>query len=82
LLDLAHFCEWVAKAHPVFFMEGKEFIQTLKANREEIAKEVLESSLLVPIIEEKTATLGIWETTAYDQIGVVLSLIFRVSWAN
>jgi 5S rRNA maturation endonuclease (ribonuclease M5) len=71
LLDLADFCEWVAKAHPVFFMEGKEFIQTLKANREEIAKEVLESSLLVPIIEEKTATLGIWQTTAKELLEIL-----------
>jgi 5S rRNA maturation endonuclease (ribonuclease M5) len=71
LLDLADFCEWVAKAHPVFFMEGREFIQTLKANREEIAKEVLESSLLVPIIEEKTATLGIWQTTAKELLEIL-----------
>jgi 5S rRNA maturation endonuclease (ribonuclease M5) len=70
LLDLADFCEWVAKAHPVFFMEGREFIQTLKANREEIAKEVLESSLLVPIIEEKTA-LGIWQTTAKELLEIL-----------
>jgi hypothetical protein len=71
LLDLADFCECVAKAHPVFFMEGREFIQTLKANREEIAKEVLESSLLVPIIEEKTATLGIWQTTAKELLEIL-----------
>jgi tRNA uridine 5-carbamoylmethylation protein Kti12 len=71
LLDLADFCEWVAKAHPVFFMNGNEFIQTLKANREEIAKEVLESSLLVPIIEEKTATLGIWQTTAKELLEIL-----------
>jgi hypothetical protein len=66
LLDLADFCEWVARAHPVFFMDGKEFIQTLQNNREEIATEILESNLLVPIIEEKIEPLGIWETTAKE----------------
>jgi predicted DNA-binding protein YlxM (UPF0122 family) len=65
-LDLADFCEWVAKAHPVFFMEGKEFVQTVKANREGISQEILESNLLLPIIEEKLNILGLWETTAKE----------------
>jgi 5S rRNA maturation endonuclease (ribonuclease M5) len=71
LLDLADFCEFVAKAHPVFFMTGEKFIQTLKENREDIAKEVLESNLLVPIIEEKISDLGIWQTTAKELLEIL-----------
>ena len=65
LLDIADFCEFVAKAHPVFFMSPNEFIATLKANREEAAKEALESNLLVPIILSKLA-YGTWQTTAKE----------------
>jgi hypothetical protein len=66
LLDVADFCEWIAKAHPVYFMSGEEFIKTLQANREEVAREILESSLLLPIIQEKLEPLGIWQTTAKE----------------
>jgi hypothetical protein len=65
-LDLADFCEWVAKAHPVFFMSGHEFIRTLQENREEVAREILESNLLLPIIQEKLQKVRTWETTARD----------------
>jgi len=65
LLDLADFCKFVAKAHPKFFMTPKEFVETLKTNREEVAIQMLESNLLVPIIEEKLA-LGAWQTTATE----------------
>jgi len=71
LLDLADFCEWVAKSHPVFFMEGKEFVNTLKENREQIATELLESNLLVPIIQEQTSFLGIWQTTAKELLQIL-----------
>jgi hypothetical protein len=71
LLDLADFCEWVAKAHPVFFMEGKKFVNTLKENREQIATELLESNLLVPIIQEQTSFLGIWQTTAKELLQIL-----------
>jgi hypothetical protein len=67
-LDVADFCEWIAKAHPVFFMTPQEFVQTLKENREEIARELLESSLLLPIIQEKLKAdvFGFWQTTAKE----------------
>jgi hypothetical protein len=71
LLDLADFCECIAKSHPVFFMKPKEFIQTLKENREEIATELLESNLLVPIIQEQIALLGIWQTTAKELLKIL-----------
>jgi hypothetical protein len=71
LLDLADFCEWVAKAHPVFFFSPKEFVNTLKENREEIATELLESNLLVPIIQEQTSLLGLWQTTAKELLQIL-----------
>jgi hypothetical protein len=65
LLDLADFCKFVAKAHPVFFMAPQEFTKTLKKNREDVAVEILESNPLVHIINEKTS-MGLWETTASE----------------
>lgn len=67
-LDIADTCYFVAKAYPVFFMDGNEFIQTLQENREELAREILESNILVQVIREKLEqeTLGIWKTTARE----------------
>ena len=65
-LDITTTCRFVANAHPVFFISGKEFVQTLQANREEVAREILESSLLLPIIQEKLEPFGIWQTTAKE----------------
>jgi hypothetical protein len=66
LLDIADFCEFVAKAHPVFFMCPNAFVETLKANREEAAKEALENNLLVPIILSKLDSYSTWKTTAKE----------------
>jgi hypothetical protein len=66
LLDIADFCEFVAKAHPVFFVSPDEFIKMLKANREEAAKEALESNLLVPVILNKLDSYSTWQTTAKE----------------
>jgi hypothetical protein len=67
-LDIADTCTFIAKAYPVFFMPGEEFVEILQANRNEFAREFLESNTLVQIIREKLAQepLGIWTTTAGD----------------
>jgi hypothetical protein len=62
LLDLADFCEWVAKAHPVFFLDGKTFVETLNTNREQTAIEILETNIVASFIADKVKE-GIWITT-------------------
>jgi hypothetical protein len=66
LLDIADFCEFIAKSHPVFFMPPNEFIDVLKANREEAAKEALESNLLVPVILSKLDAYDTYQTTVKE----------------
>jgi hypothetical protein len=67
LIDLADFTEFVCKAYPVFFLEPERFIEILKENRKQAAKENLESNLLLPLIEEKLKNNdGIWQTTAKE----------------
>jgi len=62
-LDLADFCEWVAKAHPVFFLDGRSFVETLNTNREQTAVEILETNLVASFIVNKVEEEGIWITT-------------------
>jgi hypothetical protein len=64
LLDLADFCEWIAKAHPVFFLDGKTFVETLNTNREQTAVEILETNLVASFIADKLREKSEWETTA------------------
>ena len=66
LIDLADFTEFICKAYPVFLIEPENFIEILKENRKQAAKESLESNLLLPLIEEKLTNGGIWQTTAKD----------------
>jgi hypothetical protein len=74
LLDLADFCEWVAKAHPVFFLDGKTFVETLKTNREQTAIEILEANIVASFIVSKVEEEGEWETTASELLQEIREL--------
>jgi hypothetical protein len=73
-LDLADFCEWVAKAHPVFFLDGRSFVETLKTNREQTAVEILETNIVASFIVNKVEEEGEWETTASDLLREIREL--------
>jgi hypothetical protein len=66
LLDLADFCEWIAKAHPVFFLDGRSFVETLNTNREQTSVEILETNLVASYIKSQVDWRGEWITTAND----------------
>jgi len=65
-LDLADFCEWIAKAHPVFFLDGRSFEETLRTNRDQTAIEILETNIVASFIVNKVEEEGAWETTASE----------------
>jgi hypothetical protein len=74
LLDLADFCEWVAKAHPVFFLDGKTFVETLKTNRDQTAIEILETNIVASFIVNKVEEEGEWITTASELLREIREL--------
>jgi len=66
LLDVADFCKWTMRAHPVFFLGRESFIRELDATRRLKAIEMVNSNLVASFIKDKLEDRDEWVTTATE----------------